>query len=163
MSELANDRAEEVAHELRRRNPSYLKCDANWRSIVGTMAHNLLGEDDLETEDAQDLLISGGHWTLQNLTVAYKTLDRAGALLYPSNHAHTIKEAQKLRGEQYAANGDVLGGICGIREGKDFRGRSRPDCFHPSRSSRIHQRSGKTICHQPTDDDFSMSTGLDVL
>jgi hypothetical protein len=118
MSELANDRAEEVAHEFRRRNPDYLKCDANWRSIVGTMAHDLLGEDDLETEDAQDFLISGGHWTLQNLTAAYKTLDRAGALMYPSNHDHPIKEAQRLRAEQYAANGDVVGGIVEYVKGR---------------------------------------------
>ena len=75
------------------------------------MAHNLLAEDDVETEDAQDLLISGGHWTLRNLTAAYKALERAGALVYPSNHAHPIKEAQRLRAEQYAANGDVLSGI----------------------------------------------------
>src|SRR5437899_6645804 len=40
ISELANERAEGVAHEFRRRNPGYLKCDANWRSIVETMANN---------------------------------------------------------------------------------------------------------------------------
>jgi hypothetical protein len=45
-SELANERAEEVAHEFRRRNSEYLKCDDNWRSIVETLAHNFLGEDD---------------------------------------------------------------------------------------------------------------------
>jgi hypothetical protein len=118
ISELANERAEQVAHEFRRRNPDYLKCDPNWRSIVETMAHNLLSEDDLETEDAQDRLISGGHWTLPNLTTAYKELDRAGALLYPSNRAHPIKEAQRLRAEQYAANGDVLGGIVEYVKGR---------------------------------------------
>jgi hypothetical protein len=118
ISELANERAERVAHEFRRRNPAYWKCDANWRSIVETMAHNLLGEDDLETGDAQDLLIGGGHWTLGNLTAAYKTLDRAGALMYPSNHDHPIKEAQRLRAEQYAANGDVLGGIVEYVKGR---------------------------------------------
>jgi hypothetical protein len=44
--ELANERAEEVAHEFRRRNPEYLECDDNWRSIGETLAHNFLGEDD---------------------------------------------------------------------------------------------------------------------
>jgi hypothetical protein len=57
------------------------------------------------------LIRDEGHRTLRNLTAAYKALDRAGALLYPADHAHPIKEAQRLRAEQYAANGDVLGGI----------------------------------------------------
>ncbi len=118
ISELANERAEEVANEFRGRNPDYLKCDANWRSMVETLAHNLLGEDDLDPDEAQDLLISGGHWTLRNLTAAYNELDKAGALLYPANHSHPIKEAQRLRAEQYAANGDVLGGIVEYVKGR---------------------------------------------
>jgi hypothetical protein len=83
MSELAHERAEDVASEFRRPNPSYLKCDANWRSIVETLAHNFLGEDDLEAEEAQDFLIANGHWTLQNLTAAYKSLDRSERLSIP--------------------------------------------------------------------------------
>jgi hypothetical protein len=70
LSELAHERAEDVAHEFRRRNPGYLKCDGNWRSIVETLAHNLLGEDDMKAEEAQELLIANGQWTLQNLTAA---------------------------------------------------------------------------------------------
>jgi len=58
ISELAHERAEEVAHEFRRFNPGYLKCDANWRSMIETPAHNFLGEDDLDVEEAQELLIS---------------------------------------------------------------------------------------------------------
>jgi hypothetical protein len=118
ISELAHERAEEVAHEFRRQNPGYLKCDANWRSIVETLAHNLLGEDNLEAEEAEDLLISTGRWTLENLTAAYKALDRAGALEYPSNQAHPLKAAQRLRAEQLAANGDVLGGIVEYVKGR---------------------------------------------
>jgi hypothetical protein len=118
ISELANERAEEVAHEFRRRNPDYLKCDANWRSIVETLAHNLLGEDDLDTEEAQELLIAGGHWTLENLTAAFRTLDRVGALEYPVNQPRPLKEAQRLRAEQLAANGDVLGGIVEYVKGR---------------------------------------------
>ena len=111
VSELAQERAEDVAHEFRRLNPGYLKCDSNWRSIVQTLTHHHLGEDDLDAEDAQELLIANGHWTLRNLTAAYKELDRVGALEYPANHAHPLKETQRLRAEQLAANGDVLGGI----------------------------------------------------
>jgi hypothetical protein len=118
IAELADERAEQVANEFRRRNPGYLKCDANWRSIVATVAHNVLGEDDLEAEDAQELLISGGHWTLQNLTAAYRTLDRVGALEYPANHARPLKESQRLRAEQLAANGDVLGGMVEYVKGR---------------------------------------------
>lgn len=118
ISELANERAEEVAHEFRRRNPGYLKCDGNWRSIVETLAHNFLDEDDLEAEDAQELLIANGHWTLSNLTAAYKALDRVGALEYPANHARPLKEGQRLRAEQLSANGDVLGGIVEYVKGR---------------------------------------------
>jgi len=118
LSDLADERAEEVAHEFRRRNPGYLKCDANWRSIVESLAHDLLDEDDLETEDAQELLIANGHWTLPNLTAAYKALDRVGALEYPANHSHPLKEAERLRAEQLSANGDVLGGIVEYVKGR---------------------------------------------
>jgi hypothetical protein len=46
IGDLADECAERVANEFRRRNPGYLKCDANWRSIVATLAHNLLGKDE---------------------------------------------------------------------------------------------------------------------
>ena len=117
-AQLADERATEIAHEFRRRNPGYMKSDANWRYIVEQMAHSLLGEDDLETEEAQDLLINGGYWTLENLTAAYKALDRIGALEYPANHSRPLKEAQRLRAEQLAANGDVLGGIVEYIKGR---------------------------------------------
>ena len=118
ISELADERAEDVAHEFRQRNPGYLKCDANWRSIVETMAHSCLGEDDLDTDDAQELLIANGCWTLPNLTAAYKSLDRVGALEYQANHSRPLKEAERLRAEQLAANGDVLGGIVQYVKGR---------------------------------------------
>jgi hypothetical protein len=118
ISELADERAAEVANEFRRRNPGYLKCDANWRSMMETLAHNFLGEDDLDAEDAQDLLISGGFFTLDNLTAAFRALDRAGALEYPANHSRPLKETQRLRAAQLASNGDVLGGIVEYVEGR---------------------------------------------
>jgi hypothetical protein len=118
ISELAHERAEQVANEFRRRNPGYLKCDANWRSMIETLAHNFLGEGDLEAEQAQDLLISSGYWTVENLTAAYKALDRVGALEYPANHARPLKESQRLRAAQLAANGDVLGGIVEYIKGR---------------------------------------------
>jgi hypothetical protein len=118
ISELADERAEEVAHEFRRRNPGYLKCDANWRSMIETLAHNYLGEDDLDVEEAQELLISGGLFTVENLTAAFRALDRVGALEYPANHSRPLKEAQRLRAAQLAANGDVLGGIVAYVQGR---------------------------------------------
>jgi hypothetical protein len=80
ISELAQDRANDVAHDFRRGNPDYLKSDFNWRCILETMAHNLLGEDDMDADEAQDLLIGSGHWTLTNLEAAYKALGGVGAL-----------------------------------------------------------------------------------
>ena len=118
ISQLADERAEEIAHEFRRRNPGYLKCDANWRSVVENMASRLLGENDIEAEEAQELLISGGYWSLENLTAAYKALDRVGALEYPANHSRPLKEAQRLRAAQLAANGDVIGAIAAYVQGR---------------------------------------------
>jgi hypothetical protein len=118
VKELANERAAEIAREFCRRNPDYLKCDANWRSIVETLAHNFLSADDLDADEAQDLLIDGGYWTVENLTRAFKALDRAGALEYPSNHPRPLKEAQRVRIQQLAANGDVLGAITQYVEGR---------------------------------------------
>jgi hypothetical protein len=118
MSELAQERAEDVAHEFRRRNPDYLKCDSNWRSMVETLAHNFLGEDDLDSEDAQELLIANGHWTLPNLTSAFQSLDRVGALQYPANHTRPLTAAQRLRSAQLAANNDVLGAIVEYVKGR---------------------------------------------
>src|SRR3954470_455566 len=70
ISELADERAKAIFHEFRRRNPAYLKSDFNWRCIVETMAHNLLAEEDMDTDEAQDLLIASGQWTLTNLEAA---------------------------------------------------------------------------------------------
>src|ERR1700757_663297 len=95
LSELAHERAEQVAHDFRRLNPGYLKCDGNWRLMVETLAHNHLAEDGLDVEEAQELLISNGYWTLQNLTSAYKSLYRVGALEYPANQARPLKETQR--------------------------------------------------------------------
>ena len=115
---LAEERATEIAREFCRRNPDYLKCDANYRSIVQTLAYNCLGVTDLDPEEAQDLLIEGGYWTVENLTRAFNALDRAGALEYPSNRPHPLKEAQRVRVQQLAANGDVLGAITLYVEGR---------------------------------------------
>ncbi len=38
ISQLADERATEVAHEFRRRNPGYMKSDANWRFMFATIA-----------------------------------------------------------------------------------------------------------------------------
>jgi hypothetical protein len=66
VAQLADERASEVAKEFRRRSPDYLKCDSNWRSIVEVMARDLLGEDHLDADEAQDLLVSQRQWTLPN-------------------------------------------------------------------------------------------------
>jgi hypothetical protein len=41
-----------------------------------------------------------------------------GALEYPANHSRPLKEAQRLRAEQLAANGDVLGGMVEYVKGR---------------------------------------------
>jgi hypothetical protein len=86
--------------------------------MIETLAHNFLGEDDLDAEDAQELLISSGFFTVENLTAAFRALDRVGALEYPPNQDRPLKEAQRLRAAQLAANGEVLGGIVEYVKGR---------------------------------------------
>jgi hypothetical protein len=86
--------------------------------MMETLAHNFLGEDDLDAENAQDLPISGGFFTLENLTAAFRALDRVGALEYPANHSRPLKETQRLRAAQLASNGDVLSGIVAYVKGR---------------------------------------------
>ena len=47
-----------------------------------------------------------------------RALDRVGALEYPANQSRPLTEAQRLRAEQLAANGEVLGGIVEYVKGR---------------------------------------------
>ena len=118
VKEVADERAADIAREFCNKHPEYLKCHANWLSMVETMSQKCLGEDDIDVDDAQDRLIEGGHWTLQNLESAFRALKRAGVLEYPSNYARPLTEAQRIRVQQLAANGDVLGAISAYVEGR---------------------------------------------
>jgi hypothetical protein len=89
VAQLADERASDIAREFRRRNPDYLKCDSNWRSIVEAMAHDLLGED-VDADEAQDLLVSQGCWTLPNLKRPTKVwTDLEPLTIRPISHAHS--------------------------------------------------------------------------
>src|SRR5260221_4364509 len=72
----------------------------------------------MDADEAQELLIANGSWTFPDLTATFRTLHRAGDLEYPANHARPLKEAQRLRAEQLAANGDVLGAIVEYVKGR---------------------------------------------
>src|SRR5215831_4752157 len=75
--------AEQASREFMRRNPAYYRCPENWERIAQTLAFNALGwaEDEATTDEAEHELIQRGFWTVDNLTAAYKALNRAGALL----------------------------------------------------------------------------------
>lgn len=82
------------------------------------MASDLLYENDISADEAHDLLVNQGYRTLANLEAAYRALDREGALEYPANQPRPLKASQRLRAEQLAANGDVLGGIVEYIKGR---------------------------------------------
>jgi len=140
LSALAQERAEDVANEFRRRNPGYLKCDANWRSIADTLAHKFLGQGDLDAEDAEELLISGGFWTVENLTDAYKALDKVGALEHPANQCASIEGSATT--ESRAAGCQRRRARCdsGIREGQNQRASRVRGRIHTGRPTCLHDR-----------------------
>jgi hypothetical protein len=81
LEEWPYSKAEQVAREFMRLNPSYYRCQENWETLVQTLALNGLGwhEDMATTEEAQEELIKRGFWTVENLTSAFKAVFREGA------------------------------------------------------------------------------------
>ena len=86
--------------EFRRRNPNYFKSQLNWERMVSSMARQQLGwvdADDIDADDAYTELIQRGHWTVDNLTLAFKTLMRAGVLEVDPDSPRPLNERDQTR------------------------------------------------------------------
>jgi hypothetical protein len=109
LAEVRGRKAAAIVAEFRRRNPAYLQTNLNRRRLVGVMAYNFLGRDEIECiDDAVDELVAADHWTVANLESAYMALLAEGLLVEPSNQPRQLTDAQRLRCAQLAANGAVL-------------------------------------------------------
>jgi len=105
--------AEQASREFMRRNPAYYRCPENWHAMLTTMARNALGwaEDEASTGDAERELILRGYWTVENLTNAFKALNRAGALQVRPDQPRQLTEHQLRAIALQAGSGDVDGAI----------------------------------------------------
>lgn len=106
-------KAERVAREFMRRNPTYHRCPENWERLIKTIAFNTLGwaEDEADEDEAHEELVRRGLWTLENLNAALNALSRAGALLARSDQPQNLNEQQRRAIALQAASGDVDGAI----------------------------------------------------
>lgn len=113
LAELQQHRAEQVAREFRRTNPRYYRSQENWEALVQCLAFNCLGweSDECTVEEAQDALIHGGHWTLDNLTAAFRELSRVGALETDPYDPRPLSEHQRRSIALQAGTGDVEAAI----------------------------------------------------
>jgi hypothetical protein len=106
-------RAEQVAIEFMRLNPSYHRCEENWEALIQTLALNALGwhEDMATTEEVQEELITRGFWTVENLTSAFRSLSRQGVLEVKPGQPRTLTERERRAIAMQASSGDIEGAI----------------------------------------------------
>jgi hypothetical protein len=106
-------KAEQVARDFMRQNPSYFRCQENWETLVHTLALNALGwhEDMATTEEAQEELIKRGCWIVENLASAFKALFRQGVLEVKPGRPRTITERERRAIALQASSGDIEGAI----------------------------------------------------
>jgi hypothetical protein len=102
-------KAEQVAREFMRPNPSYYRCQENWEALVQTLALNALGwyEDMAPTEEAQEELIKRGFWTVENLSSAFKALSRQEVLEVKPGQPRKITERELRAIALQASSGGV--------------------------------------------------------
>jgi hypothetical protein len=107
LRDVRDRRGEVVAAEFKRRCPSYLPTDSNYRAITTTLAFNSLpfSEQNGDVDELVQLLIERGYWTPRNLEACYRTLDREGLLDVPAGTARNLSEAELLRVMRLAQNG----------------------------------------------------------
>ena len=116
LADIQQQEAERVGREFRRLHPEYYRSEDNWEVIVQCIAFNCLGweSDEATIDEAQDALIRGGHWTLANLTAAFRELSREGALETDPAEPRPLSEHQRRSIALQASTGDVDGALHAI-------------------------------------------------
>jgi hypothetical protein len=99
LREVRERKGETVAQQFKRACPGYLPTNANLDSMVEVMAFNHLptSQQDADTEELIDRLVSVGAWTVANLTGCYRALDEQGLLQVPAGTARNLTDAERLR------------------------------------------------------------------
>lgn len=113
IQEVQNAKAEQVAREFMRQNPNYYRCPENSEMLVRTLAFNMLGwdEDVATSEEAEEELIRRGLWTIENLTSAFKSLSRAGALQVAPDQPRRVTERDRRAIALQSSFGHIEGAI----------------------------------------------------
>ncbi len=99
LREVRERKGETVAQQFKRACPGYLPTNANLDSMVEVMAFNHLptSQQDADTEQLIDRLVSVGAWTVANLTGCYRALDEQGLLQIPAGQPRNLTDAERLR------------------------------------------------------------------
>ncbi len=107
LAEYRDRKGEAIAAEFRRRCPDYLATDSNYASMVETLSFNALSavQQNGSIEEQTQALISAGVWTVENLTAAYRALEREGLLEVAAGTARRLTESERLKVMRLAQNG----------------------------------------------------------
>jgi hypothetical protein len=92
----AEEMVEKVCGQFRQKHPDYLCTDRNFSTLIQTMAKKLMQTDWLSDDDAERALFDAGHWTLDQMSNAYRYLLKAGKLDVPKGTIRELTEKEKL-------------------------------------------------------------------
>jgi hypothetical protein len=98
-------RAEEVARQFVAAHHDYYRTDENRESMILCLAYNVFGVEYDDAELAEQKLISGGHWTLQNLNAVFAALTREGVLETAPGTARNLTGSEQLSVARLAQSG----------------------------------------------------------
>jgi hypothetical protein len=106
-------RAETVAGAFKRKCPAYWPSEQNYETIVETLAYNVLptSQQDGDSEELVDALMSAGAWTVENLQAVYLALNRQGLLQMREGVARNLSDSERLHVSRLAQNGKAFEAI----------------------------------------------------
>jgi hypothetical protein len=109
LAEVRDRKAETIANAFKRKNPSYIPTQRNYEIIVETLAFNGLSaaQQNGTIEQMTDDLMAAGVWTVENLTSAYRALDREGLLDVAAGTARNLSERERLHVIRLAQSGNT--------------------------------------------------------
>jgi hypothetical protein len=96
-----DERAEAESRAFMRKNRDYIRGEGNLDALSIILAHNFLGWTEQECDNrepavAQEELIARGHWTAENLELAWDSLRRSGLAELRPGQVKTLSEAEQL-------------------------------------------------------------------
>lgn len=113
LADVRDRKAEAVATAFKRRCPGYIPTNANYETMIRTLAYNSLTRTQQSggIEQQKDDLIASGVWTVENLESAFRALEREGRLDVAAGTARNLSERERLHVIRLAQAGNTQGAI----------------------------------------------------